>query len=362
MKIGIDISQIVFDGFGIATYTKELIQVLLETDKKNDYILFFSSMRRELKPDFPSAIVKKFKFPPTLLDVLWNRLHIFPVESLIGNIDIFHSSNWTQPPTKAKKVTTIHDMLIYKYPETVHPKIIDTQKRQLKWVKKECNRVIVDSNATKKDVLEILDIPADKIRVIHLAPGKEFTIPQEEEKIETVKNRYRIKGNYILTVGSQEPRKNLPRIINAYNNIKHEINTSLIIAGNFRWGKEPTKMDGIQNIGFVEKEDLPALYAGASTFLYPSLYEGFGLPVLEAQSTGCPVITSNRGSLKEIVGDSAMIVDPDSIESIQAGIEKVLSIKPYELKDIISRGRQNANSYSWEKTARETLKVYEELQ
>jgi glycosyltransferase involved in cell wall biosynthesis len=362
MKIGIDISQIAFEGFGIATYTKELVKELLTLDKKNNYVLFFSSMRRELKTDFSPAIVKKFKFPPTLLDLLWNRFHVLPIETLVGNIDVFHSSNWTQPPTKAKKVTTIHDMLIYKYPNTVHPKILATQKRQLSWVKKECDRIITDSYATKQDVLEILNIPENKVRVIHLAPGKEFNIPQEQEKISSVKNKYGIRGNYILTVGSGEPRKNLLRIIDVYNHIKHEIDLSLVIAGNFRWGNENKETDGIQNVGFVEKEDLPALYAGASAFLYPSLYEGFGLPVLEAQSMGCPVITSDRGSLKEIVGDSAIIVDPENTESIQKGIEKVLSISPDELKNIKSRGKLNAGLYTWEKTARETLKVYEELQ
>ena len=131
MKIGIDISQVVYEGFGIATYTRKLVETLLQIDNENKYTLFFSSLRRNLKSEFKGAKVIKFNIPPTILDILWNTLHQIPVEIFIGDTDIFHSSNWIQPPSRAKKVTTIHDMLIYKFPETIHPKIMSTQKRHL---------------------------------------------------------------------------------------------------------------------------------------------------------------------------------------------------------------------------------------
>ena len=361
MKIGIDISQIAYPGFGVATYTQKLVETLLKIDKVNEYILFYSSMRRPLRTDFKGALIKKYRFPPTLLDIIWNKLHILPIETLIGKIDIFHSSNWVQPPVQAKKVTTIHDMLIYKYPENIHPKIISTQKRQLAWVKKECDLIIADSKTTKDDIIEILGIPEEKIRVIYLASGEEFREKQKEEKIEFVKKKYNLIGDYLLTVGSFEPRKNLSRIIKAYGGIKKTYKVSLVITGQFRWGEKIKYQEGIHNLGFVEKNDLPALYAGSKVFIYPSLYEGFGLPVLEAQSCGCPVVTSDKGSLKEITKDTAIVVDPENAGDIQKGIEKILSMDKEALINLKQKGVAHAGLFTWEKTARETLEVYREL-
>ena len=177
MKIGIDISQIVYQGTGVASYTKNLVENLLKIDRENEYILFFASLRRKIQnskfkiQNYNAKFkIKTFKIPPTLLDLLWNRLHIFPIEWFIGMVDVFFSSDWTQPPTiKAKKVTTIHDLSIFKFPQEHHPKIVATQKRRLKWVRKECDLVICDSLATKRDVVKILGIEEERLRVVY--PG-----------------------------------------------------------------------------------------------------------------------------------------------------------------------------------------------
>jgi hypothetical protein len=195
MKIGIDISQIAYEKTGVANYTKNLVDQLLRIDHKNKYILFFSSLRKKYqKSKLPTLgasgtlrgaskiTIKSFRIPPTLLDILWNRLHIMPIEWLIGDIDMFFSSDWLQPPTKAKKVTTIHDLTVLKYPEEMHPKtefnsknliispnIVEIQKRRLKWVKKEADLVICDSQATKKDAMEVLGINEKRLRVVY--PG-----------------------------------------------------------------------------------------------------------------------------------------------------------------------------------------------
>ena len=181
MKIGIDISQIIYEGTGVGKYTKCLIDNLLKIDRDCEYILFFSSLRRKI-PNLKSQIsnkfqisnpkfqIKEFRIPPTLLDFLWNKLHVLPIEWLIGEVDVFFSSDWTQPPTiKAKKITTIHDLSVFKFPQEHHPKITAVQKRRLKWVKKECDFIICDSLAAKKDVMEILGIEKDKLKVIY--PG-----------------------------------------------------------------------------------------------------------------------------------------------------------------------------------------------
>ncbi len=187
MRIGIDVSQLAFANTGVSNYLQNLLENLLLIDNKNEYILFFSSLRKKLplsKLQFlqnnPKITIKTFKMPPTMLDLLWNKLHILPIESFIGDIDVFISSDWTEPPTKkAKKATILYDLIVYKYPEESHnqtsynplkliisPNIVASQKRKLKWVKKESDRILCISEATKKDAIEILGIDEKRLEVI----------------------------------------------------------------------------------------------------------------------------------------------------------------------------------------------------
>ena len=174
MKIGIDISQLAYEKTGVATYVEKLVGALIQKDQTNEYILFFSSMRG-LLPNFEfskakNVTIKCFKFPPSFLDIIWNRLHIMPIESLIGDIDIFITSDWTEPPTKsAQKMTILYDLIVYKYPEETDQKIIATQKRKLSWVKKESVNILCISEATKKDAMDILGIQENRLAVIY--PG-----------------------------------------------------------------------------------------------------------------------------------------------------------------------------------------------
>ncbi|EKD86610.1 MAG: group 1 glycosyl transferase [uncultured bacterium] len=183
MKIGIDISQLAYENTGVANYLKNLVESLTGVDNKNQYILFYSSLRGKLPNlniDNPNVYIKKFKIPPTILDLLWNRLHIMPIESFIGDVDIFISSDWTEPPTKrARKATILYDLIVYKYPKESHnqtsfnpfkfiisPNIVAAQKRKLKWVKKESSKILCISEATKKDAIEILGIDEKRLEVI----------------------------------------------------------------------------------------------------------------------------------------------------------------------------------------------------
>ena len=177
MRIGIDISQLAYPGTGVANYIYQLVDHLLQVDSENEYILFYSSLRvpiqnSEFKNQNYKAKfkIKTMKIPPFVLDILWNKLHIVPIEQLIGDLDVFITSDWTEPPARhAKKATIIYDMIVYKYPEETDKKIIRTQKRKLKWVKKESGAVLTISESSKKDIVEILKIPKDKIYVIY--PG-----------------------------------------------------------------------------------------------------------------------------------------------------------------------------------------------
>lgn len=176
MKIGIDISQIAYEKTGVSDYLRNLVQTLTEIDKKNEYILFFSSLRRKLplrllsgQASSSNVQIKKFKFPPSVLDFLWNRLHVLPIERLIGKVNVFITSDWTEPPSRGKKATIIYDLTVYKNPKEMGRKIVSVQKRKLEWVKKESSLVFCISEATKKDAMEILGISENKLKVIY--PG-----------------------------------------------------------------------------------------------------------------------------------------------------------------------------------------------
>jgi hypothetical protein len=177
MKIGIDVSQIAYEGTGVATFVTKLVENLLKIDGKNEYVLFFSSLRKNLKSQISNLKstsqnlkIKTFKFPPSLLDLLWNKLHVLPIEWLIGDVDVFITSDWTEPPTvRAKKATILYDLIVYKYPRETDKKIVEVQKRKLKWVKKESGMVFCISESTKKDAMDILGIRNKQLKVIY--PG-----------------------------------------------------------------------------------------------------------------------------------------------------------------------------------------------
>jgi hypothetical protein len=175
MKIGIDISQLAYENTGVANFLLSLVQSLIKQDTKNEYVLFFSSMRKKVDTSqftayHPNVTMKTYKIPPTVLDFLWNRLHIFSIEWFIGDIDIFISSDWTEPPTKkARKATILYDLIVYTYPKETAEKIVEVQKRKLAWVKKESNIIFCISEATKKDAEKILEIDKKKLTVMY--PG-----------------------------------------------------------------------------------------------------------------------------------------------------------------------------------------------
>lgn len=176
MKVGIDISQIAYEGTGVAQLTANLVEQLLKIDSKNEYVLFFSSLRRVIPPFVrnwkakQNFKIKTFKFPPLLLNFLWNKLHVLPIEWLVGDVDVFITSDWTEPPTvKAKKATILYDLIVYKFPNETDRKIIEVQKQKLKWVKKESKIIFCISEATKQDAMEILGIDDRRLKVIY--PG-----------------------------------------------------------------------------------------------------------------------------------------------------------------------------------------------
>lgn len=365
MKIGIDVSQLAYPGTGVARYTELLVRSLIQNDTSHEYVLFFSSLRKE----FPEALqeqlpanfsLKKFRFPPTILDIIWNELHLYPVENLIGDVDIFFSSDWTEPPVRsAKKITTIHDLSIYKFPETSHSQIVKTQKRRLRRVQKESDAILCDSYATKNDVRELLTIDEDKLHVVY--PPVLTHEPSENTMAQTMK-KYHAEKPFVLSVGKLEPRKNLSRLIDAFLMVDPK-DVELLIVGPEGWDTtiNRQKSEKVRFLGYVSDDELFALYRSALFFVYPSLYEGFGYPVVEAMNLGCPVATSQTSSLGEIVDDSGLLFDPLATDDIAKTLEVL--IKDSSLRKTLSiRGKQKAQKFTMATFYLSLLRIFQSLQ
>ena len=332
MRVGFDISQLAHGG-GVATYTQNLAEQLQKI-KDLKMIYFYSSLRKPYKGLLKN--VKKYRLPPTLFEMVFNKWRNIPIETFLGPLDIFHSSDWTQPPSKAKKITTYHDLVPLKYPQWSHPKIVEVHERRLKVVEKEIDMVIAVSKATKQDLLELSLIPENKITVIYEGPSAKFK-PQSESRISLFKKKYNLPEKFVLAIGGVGERKNLDRIKEACKDY------NLVIAG--------------RSIPLLDIEELELLYSSAKVLVYASLYEGFGIPILDAFSAGCPVITSNISSMPEVGGNAALYVNPLDVDGINNRLKQVLEDKDLR-EEYVKKGFEQVKKFSWEKCATETVDTY----
>lgn len=335
IRVGMDISQLAHIG-GVATYTRNLMKEFSKLSEL-EMVYFYSSLRKPYQGKLRN--VKSYRLPPVLFEMLFNRWRNVSIEKFIGPVDIFHSSDWTQPKSKAKKVTTIHDMVAEKYPEWSYPKIVAVHKRRLKLVEQEIDMVIAVSESTKRDLMEISKIPEEKIVVIHEAPTGDFK-PQTEEKIKKFKEKYNLPDKFVLAIGGVGERRNLKRIKQACKDY------NLVIAGI--------------TLPWLSIDELELLYNSAEVLVYCSLYEGFGIPILDAFSAGLPVITSNVSSMPEVAGDAAMFVDPYNLADIKEKLDLVMNDKKLQEK-LVKNGFERVKQFSWEKAAKQTAQVYERL-
>ncbi len=363
MKIGIDISQIVYKGTGVARFTEGLVNTILKYNQKNSWTFLFYSFRQNLDQELEKKIIKKdcklikWKLPSTFVSFASNNLHsltkllTFKFE-LLTSLDWFITSDWTEIPlTKVNKATIVHDLVFKRYPETVNQKILKTQELRLNHVKKESKVIFVDSQVTKKDLNDFYKIDSKNIVVNY--PGVEVNKPSKDE-IEKTLTKYKISKPFILTVGKIEPRKNLGNLIEAFKKIDNS-DLNLVIVGPKGWDlkniKHPLQGKQISNIkylGFVMDQELYSLYSTCQAFVFPSLWEGFGYPLVEAMNLNTPVVCSKIPPFEEIAQKAACYFDPLNIDEILQTINKVLADDQLK-KKLVESGKIRAVNFNWQK-------------
>lgn len=358
MKITIDVSQMAYAGTGVGRYTHELVKALLTAGGPHQYTLW-AGVRKQ-RPYFEKLAQKEpwnratwlfSHLSPKLAGIFFNHTSL-PFEYFAGPADLIHLSDWTAPHTRGLTVSTVHDLAFVKYPAHVDPLIRRTQAARLTRLIKHQVHLIADSQSTKNDLMEIYQVDPTRITVIYPGLSPEYRVANKTE-IERVKTKYQLPNRFILSLGTREPRKNLANLIQATASLP----LPLVIGGKYGWGKDIASPAHVQTLGFVKEGDLPALYSAATVFCYPSLYEGFGFPVLEAMACGTPVVTSNVSSLPEVVGEAGILVDPHTPASIKAGIEQAIATR----EKLIKKGLQQAKLFRWDKTARQMHSLYEKL-
>lgn len=368
MKIGIDITSLIYNR-GVSRYTSNLVLALMETD--NIIHLFGSSLRQKkvlstfaenLEHHYQRVVPTDFQsWPPKLQTFLWHTLKRNTFSENTKHVDVFHSWDWLQPPnTEIPLVSTIHDLASIKFPEGAHPDIVAQHYKAWEILKERKAQLIAVSHTTKKDIVELLGYPTYLISVVHEAlptEVKEVSLQLSEERAEELKQQLALSKPYILFVGTREPRKNLARLIDAWKPLAKEYD--LLIAGDAGWDStEGLDIPGLRFLGHVSDEELSVLYAEAEVFAYPSLYEGFGLPILEAFHHGTPAVTSNNSGMMEVAGNAAELIDPTDVASIRKGLKTILSESSDLQKKRLQRMIIRQQMFSWKKVARETLEVY----
>lgn len=359
MKIGIYARGLSKKTGGVKEAIENISKAIIDIAKDKDeiYIIhnlkekYFNSPKKNVKEILlksSSKIICDYILAPKVINNLKLDVVVFP-----KNVIPFF--------VKTKKVLIVHDMIYY-LPHLNAYKPLDTFYMKF-MIKNSCQRadkIIAISQSTKRDLINILKIKKHQIKVVYWGTDNFFKkLPSE--KLKTTKKKYSLNKDFIFYSGSITPRKNIIRLVKAYNLAREKINLDLVITGTvLRKNKEEMRLisqsRGIKLVGFVPKEDLRNLYNLAKIYIYPSLYEGFGLPVLEAQACGCPVICSNTSSLPEVGKDSVYYINPYNEKDIANAIIK-LSTNPKLRKQLIKKGYQNIKRFSWKKSAQKILNV-----
>ena len=390
-RIAIDYTSAVRQGGGIGRYTRELVRALVAQDPSSQYTLLVADPRPSPASLAPNARFRRVPVADVWLQRLWHRLRLpLPVEWLAGDFDLFHQPDFVLPPLRrgVPGLLTVHDLTFVRDPDSAEPSLRRYLNRVVPGSVARAAHVLADSAATRDDLIREYGTSPEKITVLY--PGVDARFQPQDDPAERaqVRGRYGIpEGPFVLSVGTLQPRKNYVRLIQAFARIANlraqqlpvdsttstppglaDASPLLIIAGGRGWLYDEiyaeVERQGLTGRvlfpGFVADGDLPALYRAAGVFAYPALYEGFGLPVLEALACGTPAVTSDVSSLPEVAGDAALQVDPTSVDALAAELTRLLTDNALRA-DLRTRGPAQARKFTWESAAGQLLDIYRKI-
>jgi glycosyltransferase involved in cell wall biosynthesis len=366
MRIGIDARLIFYQTAGIGQYILRLTEALAEIDPNDEFLLFQSRKDH-------SRVVTAGNFQRR---ILWTPSHhrfettAMSAELFPHNLDVLHSPDFIPPShTRYPSVITVHDLAFLLYPGFLTPQSA-RYYGQVDGAARRAHHIIAVSRSTKRDVIRLLGVPDDKVTVIYEAAHPIFRQLDHAEARRHVAAKYGITDDFVLFVSTIEPRKNLSTLLKAFRRMLdvYHMQVTLAVAGQWGWLTEQVNEtvtdlrlgDCVRFLGAVPQEELLYLYNAAQVFALPSLYEGFGLPPLEAMACGTPIVVSNTSSLPEVVGDAGQLVDPNDVEAWSVALWRVLSDGEMR-QEMCEKGLRRAASFSWQRAARETLSVYHKV-
>jgi glycosyltransferase involved in cell wall biosynthesis len=374
MRIGIDYTAAITQSAGIGRFTRGLVGALAEVDRENEYVLFYAQGRKPARgplfPDHPNIRERPIPVSDRTLTIIWHRLGIpLAVDLFTGSVDLFYFPNYSQPPLRrGASVVTVHDLSFLMVPECADAGLRAHLERVVPASVAAADFVTADSENTRNDIITLLDVPPERVEVVYAGLEPSFRRVEDPHLLEAIRRKYRLHFPFILHVGVIEPRKNLTRLVQAYALIRERTRLphKLVIAGGLGWlynevFREVEDLhlgDDVFFPGFVPDQDLPALYSLADVVAYPSLYEGFGFPPLEAMACGTPVVCSNTSSLPEVVGDAALSVAPTDVEALADALVSVLDDSRLRA-ELVTKGHARAKLFTWESSARKLVECFE---
>ncbi len=375
MRIAIDLSPAIHQKAGLGRYARTLAEHLIAQDCANEYVAFAYG-HRFAADDLPPALRALPRANITLGARPW-RMSVWlayafgiPLDRALPRLDLFHATEHLLPPLKgARTVFTLHDLIFQFFPEYHLPLNRWFLMNAIPRFLRRADAIIVVSECTKRDAIATYQVPPEKITVIPEGVNPALRPVVDQNLIDQARARYAQNQPFILFLGTIEPRKNIVALVDALRALRsHNLPHRLLVAGRKGWLYQATfdhvKQTGMESavtfLDFVPDTDLGALFAACDAFVFPSLYEGFGLPPLEAMACGAPVVCSNTSSLPEVVGDAALLVNPRDVGEIADAVERVIGDRNLS-NELRAKGTAQAAKFSWERAARETLMVYRQV-
>jgi glycosyltransferase involved in cell wall biosynthesis len=372
--IGLDYTAAIHQEAGIGRYVREMTKALVRLRPDADLRLFAAGVKRRDVPSSSfSAALRPSPLSERTYNRLWHRLRApLPVELWTGRLDLFHAADFTLPPTLpgTRTVLTVYDLAYEFYPDETMPGMARYLSAVVPRSVRRADHVLTISEATKADLIRRYGVPTEKISIAY--PGVEARFHPQPDPPAEAALRARLglpDAPLALTVGTLQPRKNHVTLVEAFARVADATHVALVIAGGEGWAYDEVKKrvaeagleEQVHFVGFVPDDDLPALYRLADVFVYPSLYEGFGLPVLEAMASGVPVVTSDQSSMPEVTGlDAGLLVDPTSPDEIARAILSLFG-DSQRAADLRERGLARARAFTWQRTAQAVWGVYDNL-